>query len=46
MRIRLSGIVLASCVATVSAGPLLATPMSTAAAASVPVSHAPAHPVA
>src|SRR3974390_1905150 len=45
MRIRLSGIVLVACAAVAFAGPQLATPMITAAAAS-PASHAPSHPVA
>jgi PKD repeat protein len=45
MRIRLSGIVLVACAAIAFAGPMLATPMITAAAAS-PTSRAPAHPVA
>ncbi len=51
MRIRLSGIVLVACAAIASAGPLVATPMITAAAASpltspAPASRAPAHPSA
>jgi PKD repeat protein len=46
MRIRLSGIVLVACGAIALAGSQLAMPMSTAAAASSPTSHAPAHPVA
>jgi PKD repeat protein len=43
MRIRLSGVVLVACAAIMSAGSLLAAPMSAAAA---PTSHAPSHPVA
>ena len=48
MRIRLSGIVLVACAAIAFAGPQLATPMITAAAASTSTStsRAPAHPVA
>ena len=50
MRIRLSGIVLVACTAIAFAGPQLAMPMITAAAASAavspPTSHAPAHPSA
>src|SRR5215475_4191421 len=53
MRIRPSGIVLVACAAVAFAGPQLAMPMSTAAAASPPTSRAaahhlraPAHPVA
>ena len=46
MRIRPSGIVLVACAAIALAGPQLAMPMSTAAAASAPTSRAPAHPVA
>ena len=45
MRIRPSGIVLAACAAIVFAGPQLATPMITSAAAS-PTLRAPAHPLA
>jgi PKD repeat protein len=46
MRIRRSGIVLVACAAIALAAPVMAMPTSTAAAASVPTSHAPAHPVA
>jgi PKD repeat protein len=50
MRIRPSGILLVACAAIAFAGPQLATPMITAAAASPaaspPTSRAPAHPVA
>src|SRR5215471_16657738 len=44
MRIRPSGIVLAACTALALAGPQLALPMGTAAAASPPASRAAAHP--
>src|SRR6516225_1878351 len=43
MRIRPSRIVLAACAAIALAGPQLAAPMSTAAAAAPPTSRAPAH---
>jgi len=44
MRIRRSGIILVACAAIALAGSQLAMPMSAAAAASLPTSHATAHP--
>jgi PKD repeat protein len=44
-RIRRSGIVLVACAAIALAAPLMAVTTSAAAAASVPTSHAPTHPV-
>ena len=46
MRIRRSGIVLVACAAIALAAPLMAVPMSAAAAVSTPTSHAPARAVA